>query len=315
MNTLIFYFLVGFFVMSSLFSCDKRIGDNMDPPMEEPMDTIPDVEEQKDLVKLDQICLIPPVLNEISGMRTWKDGQFIAHNDGGNPPELYIFSTDDCSTIDTFALPFSNVDWEAMEIIGDRVYIGDFGNNNGNRKDLKVYAFQKDHLIGTELWAADTISFGYAEQEDFSNKHTHNFDCEAMVEVQGKLFLFTKNRGDMHTDMYPLDTNSPHQQIEAQSRFNAEALVTDGTYIASKDVLLLLSYTFHSFYFKTYLTIVPNFVENLYSFQDAKRLKLELDVQFEAITYAGNGIIYLSNEETIVHEGVLFKADISQWLP
>ena len=103
---------------------------------------------------LRRVASFPADLNEISGI------QFIQHsfwaiNDGGNPARLYQIDTFG-NIVKTFKIPASNTDWEDICSDGDSMlYIGDFGNNDNNRKDLAIYAVninqpQKDTLFPTK---------------------------------------------------------------------------------------------------------------------------------------------------------------------
>ena len=89
-----------------------------------------------------------------------------------------------------------NVDWE--DLTSDKegnLYIGDFGNNDNDRKDLTIYKIDKKLLAGKKASHNTKISFYYPEQKEFPPKKSERyFDAEAFVEQNGSFYLFTKNR-------------------------------------------------------------------------------------------------------------------------
>ena len=62
-----------------------------------------------------------------------------------------------------------NHDWE--DLTSDKegnIYIGDFGNNNGTRTDLKVYRIAITDYFASDSVTADVINFSYSTQTDFT---------------------------------------------------------------------------------------------------------------------------------------------------
>jgi hypothetical protein len=166
---------------------------------------------------LRRVASFPADLNEISGI------QFIQHsfwaiNDGGNPARLYQIDTFG-NIVKTFKIPASNTDWEDICSDGDSMlYIGDFGNNDNNRKDLAIYAVninqpQKDTLFPTKL------AFSYSDQFDFPPaSNQKQFDCEAFIFINDTFHLFSKNRtspfdGWVKHYVLPLKTNNNIAQL------------------------------------------------------------------------------------------------------
>src|SRR5688500_10715596 len=73
--------------------------------------------------KLDPVLELPPVLRECSGMIELSDNQFLAHNDSGNKPYLYLFGEkkEDPKVIKVKNV--SNNDWEELAEDDDHIYI------------------------------------------------------------------------------------------------------------------------------------------------------------------------------------------------
>lgn len=136
-------------------------------------------------------------LEEISGWVFLNDSTLVAHNDSGDEACLYLIGTDGILR-EKVALPgIKNVDFEDIATDGQSfVYLGDFGNNANNRKDLVIYKIRKDELIAGQVTSVpEAIRFSYAEQEAFPpSKNQLHFDAEAMVYDRDSLFIFTKCR-------------------------------------------------------------------------------------------------------------------------
>jgi hypothetical protein len=131
---------------------------------------------------------------ESSGLETADpEGDLWTHADGGNTARLYKVTPqgDLLQTLDL--APLLNIDWEDLAQDDEkRLYIGDFGNNQNKRRNLRIY-----RLSGPDLKQVDTIRFEYSDQRKFPpRKPARNFDCEAFYYYQDSLYLFTKNRGE-----------------------------------------------------------------------------------------------------------------------
>jgi hypothetical protein len=172
-----------------------------------------------------RVASLPPELNELSGLQCLK-GQILAHNDGGNPSELF--------SIDTFGnilwkkkIQSDNVDWEDIALKPDSfIFIADFGNNDNTRKDLKVYKVALTQL-GNDTLNAEIISFYYPEQNAFppSNSALY-YDCEALIFFNDSLHLFIKNRTS------PFDGQVKHYRIPSFAG-NHVALLQESIQIGS----------------------------------------------------------------------------------
>ncbi|MCX6352199.1 MAG: hypothetical protein NTX03_10090, partial [Bacteroidetes bacterium] len=151
------------------------------------------VEAQKVIFR--DLCTLPAELIEASGLATKNASSVWSHGDWGNPPELYLVDTTG-TLLQTLKIKGTNSDWEDLtQDDNDNVYIGDFGNNNNRRKDVKIYIVKKISSIKSSSTAVDSILFSYPDQLQFPPKKNHlNFDCEAFLFFNDSLYLFTKNR-------------------------------------------------------------------------------------------------------------------------
>ncbi|WP_201979254.1 hypothetical protein [Hymenobacter rubidus] len=136
------------------------------------------------------------VVPESSGLASAASGQsYYSFGDDGNSATLYEISGVG-KLIRTIEVPATNTDWESLSRDGQgNYYIGDCGNNESSRRDLKLYKFRPDSpkQVGT-------ISFSYPDQREFPpKKKQRNFDCEASLWHDGQVWLFTKDRGQSST--------------------------------------------------------------------------------------------------------------------
>jgi hypothetical protein len=137
---------------------------------------------------------LPSELSEISGLEKISDSLLIAINDGGNEPILFFLDLKGTITRKVRVSNASNTDWEALVIDEKYVYIGDFGNNMNERKDLCIYRVNRQDIATLNEVTAEKMSISYKEQTEFPPKdHERYFDAEAMTYFEGQLWIFTKN--------------------------------------------------------------------------------------------------------------------------
>lgn len=180
-------------------------------------------------------------IQETSGLSIL-DGKLYTFNDSGNAPELFELDTTSGTIRNTVTVNAKNKDWEALTNDGKNFYIGDFGNNGGTRRDLEIYRlpFQNGKAQNDSI---AKISFYYPEQTEFIPKYTNNdFDAEAMIYLNGKLHLFTKEWKSKSTSHYMIDpAASEKQQAEKVESYKTNFVVTDASYFNRK--LYLIGYT------------------------------------------------------------------------
>jgi len=145
-------------------------------------------------------------LEENSGIVYW-NFRLWTHNDGGNTNEVIEMDTTGNIIRKITVSNATNVDWEDIAQDDTYLYVGDFGNNAaGNRQDLKIYRILKSDIQSNNTVTAAVISYSYADQTDFTAlpANTTNFDCEAMVVLNGKIYLFMKQWTSLGTSVYEM---------------------------------------------------------------------------------------------------------------
>ncbi len=141
---------------------------------------------------------------------------FWTHNDSGDRPRLFAISPAGETLAEFHVEGASHVDWEDIAIDdAGNLWVADFGNNAGRRRDLVVYRVpEPDPAERTGVARADRrLRFRYADQTAHPQGDRHDFDAEALFWLEGALYIFTKHRSAPSTTLYLLpDTPSPEER-------------------------------------------------------------------------------------------------------
>ena len=273
----IFYFILFVFVFSKLTAQDYTITEKFDLPNE---------------------------VIETSGL-IFFNNRLITHNDNSDEANLYELDSLSGSIIRTVNISnATNVDWEDITHDETYIYVGDIGNNDGSRTDLKIYRISKTDFEENTSVLADVISFSYEDQTDFTpaNNNT-NWDAESITVWGDKLFVFTKNWIDNETNLYVFPKIPGDYSATKESTFNSEGLITAATTMSDSGIFLI-GYTDY---------LVPFFIViddiNLDSdydiFENSNQLKynafLPLGNQIEGVCFVYESEekqhLFISNEE------------------
>jgi len=152
-------------------------------------------------IDLRQICRLPDVLIESSGLAIEGSNRIWSHEDSGNSNEIYCFDTTGTLLRTIEISNVDNIDWEDLALDNEESwYINDAGNNNNNRTDLAIYKIPSPEGISGNTITAGIINFTFEDQTAFPPPSSNrNFDIEAMVWHADSLFLFTKDRSNPFT--------------------------------------------------------------------------------------------------------------------
>lgn len=241
-----------------------------------------------------KIAVLSDSLQESSGL-TNLDGRLFSFNDSGNTSEIFEIKAGSSYIKKTFQTGLKNIDWEAITNDGENFYVGEFGNNLGTRKDLKVYQipFRNDSVIVDSI---KTIPFFYPEQTDFMPKNiNNNFDAEAMIFLGGNIHLFTKEWITNTVSHYVIDKNlTENQPAKKLETFETGFVVTDASFFG--DRLYVVGYTKNA---SVYLMIFEkDETGNLFFNKPLKKFSLGRAFsigQIEGITATEKGV-YISGE-------------------
>lgn len=248
-----------------------------------------------------KMCFLPAIA-EVSGS-IWVDGTLWVLADGGNAAKLYSIDTATGSIKDSTTFQnTSNIDWEELTLNNTSVFIGDFGNNRGQRRNLRVFRFDRTQLGKQDVFC-DTISFSYAEQTDFANNPFTIYDCEAMVAFEDSLILFSKSWADLACRVYSLPCVKGTYKTRQLQTLQPGKLVTGACAFGNKVVLCAYGYNGQ---FQPGLSVLELGTGPL--FQNAKHLGLNLSnaIQLESIAHIDSTALYLTAEASNNSEATLY---------
>lgn len=189
--------------------------------------------------------LLPEEVRETSGL-FFHNGRLWTHNDSGGKPILYGLDTTTFEVVQRLTLVNAkNKDWEDVCTDGENVYVGDFGNNKGKRKNLRIYVFPLNAIPakGDAKITVDSICFSFGDQTCFDyKKQEHDYDCEAMFATNEALFLFSKGWATGTTRLYRLAKTPGTQVAEVVNGFNSQGLITGADYDRENGILAIVGY-------------------------------------------------------------------------
>ena len=254
-------------------------------------------------------------VNESSGL-LMMDGKLITHNDSDETPELFeINESTGAVERSVYIKNVKNNDWEDIAADEEYIYIGDFGNNLGNRENLMVYKISKEeyHNTNNDTVIAEKIEFNYATQTNYNTaRYSSNFDAEALISYQDHLYIFTKNWDNKNTDVYKLSKKPGNYTAEKVDTIETNGLITGAEYDEKNDRVLLVGSGIPT----PFLIELKDFSDG--KFSNGKFLKHDLEpqlgasIQIEGITMAENNACYLSAEKSITGASALYKFDFDK---
>ena len=187
---------------------------------------------------------LPEKLNEVSGLYAASPDSLWWLNDSGNAPELYLTNSKG-ELLYTLEVPGAvNIDWEGLAADDKgNIFIGEFGNNRNQRKDLKFYVYNLHDK------SVKTITFRYPDQTAFPPPYqAWNFNMEGVIWHQNQLHLFSKNttgKGMKYTKHYTLpDQPGDYEATLIDSIALKKRVVTGAAISPNGKQLVLLAYNY-----------------------------------------------------------------------
>jgi hypothetical protein len=242
---------------------------------------------------------LPGTVNETSGIIVFNNAIW-THNDSGGEPAIFKLDFNTGELLQTIRLTnVVNHDIEDITQDDHYIYLGDFGNNYGIRKDLVIHKIAKSSIppSGDAEVDSSPIYFSFADQTIFEKKNrSNNFDCEALVATDQYLYLFSKNWVDGHTKCYRLPKEPGTHTAEIYSKFDTRGLVTGADYNKTSGSIVLVGY-------ENFLPIVwmmwdfdgENFFNGNKRRADFPYIQ---GAQTEGISFVNDSIVVISSEDS-----------------
>ena len=253
-------------------------------------------------------------LKEISGLEYLSQSKTLwALEDSGNRNKIYRIGEDGKSKDEIVITNIANRDWEELTSDAEgNLYIGDFGNNDNDRKDLAIYKVDKASLNSKTAEATSKIAFYYPDQTEFPPKKSNRiYDCEAFFEHKGNFYLFTKNRSakfDGKFNIYKIPNKQGNHKAELLGSLStcdvykkcavtAADISPDGT----KAALLTGGNVF----------VITNFKNGNFANGTMTRYDLGHVSQKEGLTFTDDDTMLIADEREKKTGGRLYKVTLS----
>ena len=238
-------------------------------------------------------------VDETSGLIFFRGGVWTL-NDSGGKPQIYRLDNKTGKVVQVVTIKNAkNVDFEDLTHDDDFIYIGDFGNNFGIRKDLSIYKIaKKDIPMKKDVsLKSERIQFNYADQDSFQRKNRKNdFDCEALISAGDILYLFTKNWVDAKTRVYAVPKEAGEYSLKVVDKFPVDGLITAAEHDAETGTLSLLGYKD----FMPFLWVFWDFQDQDFFGGEKRRYNMESihGAQTEGICFNDKGDVLISCEQS-----------------
>jgi len=254
--------------------------------------------------------VLPKIINETSGLEFYNNN-FITHNDSGGEPSLYVFN-EDGEIIETIELnknpdfEIENNDWEDITNDNEYLFVADTGNNFGNRDNLNIIRVSK----GTDFMVDGIIEISYSDQESFFPRPKHKYDAEAIIVIEDKIALFSKDRENLYTDLYLVDKNQNGSQIlTSEVSYDVDTLITGGDFDEDRNLLALVSYNSNG---NQYLLLFENFKLNNLENNTFKKFKIPLEqAQIEAVKIIDEKTFWVTSEDEGIGSPFMYKIEVN----
>ncbi len=201
--------------------------------------------------------LLPDTLLETSGLFCDKHNIYTL-NDSGNLSEIYALNhTGKLSA--QISVEAKNIDWEALASDGKNFYIGDFGNNAGNRKGLRILI----HNVDKKQTSQHT--FTYANDGDVANINepqspqykAHDQDAEALVLKGDDLIMFSKSWKTGIASVYQIETTSTNQILTPTASIaGLPGIITGADWDEHKQQFIVVGYKVNTFSVRPFISLL-----------------------------------------------------------
>lgn len=269
--------------------------------------------------------LLPDTLDEISGI-VLAGNRWWVHNDSGNDHDFFQINPQTGAIIQTVKLKQAdNKDWEDITASATHLYIGDIGNNDGDRQNLGVYKIKltdigpnPEETVSDNDWKF--IPYAYDDQTDFSNQgeNVTEYDAEALTFFSNNLHVFTKKWLTRTTTHYRI--NQTTDIAETVESFDTQGLITAADVSPDGKTVALLGYNKDGFP-NVFLWLLWDFTGD--HFFSGNKRKIELGTvltlgKAEAIGFSENCKGYIANEVLDIPPFFVSQSihnfDICQWV-
>ncbi|HEA28583.1 MAG TPA: hypothetical protein ENH91_01075 [Leeuwenhoekiella sp.] len=267
----------------------------------------------QDYGKLDKKASLSRDLSEVSGIAFYKGNPTLyVIADHSNPNIIYGLNDAGEIVQQILVANAKNEDWEDLATDNkNRLFIGDFGNNDNARKDQTIYtikdisAFKKEK----DTAYATKTTFTLADQQNFPAKlDNRNFDIEAFIYKDNFFYFFTHNRDRRNFDgmskVYKIPATAGNFKASPIASYklctdNINCAITSAVLSPDEKTLLLLTY--NTVYKLTDFTDADFFGGNI------EKFPLGHSSKKEAIAFKDSTTVFIADERRAQSGGNLYE--------
>ena len=245
-------------------------------------------------------------LNETSGLEAL-GSELITFNDSGGEAKLYYLNQNGSVVYEREIIGASNIDWEDITLDSSFIYIEDMGNNLDRRKDLNIIKVPIDK---NDTSSFELIEFYYPEQARFDTPYdSSQYDAEALISIKDSLYLFTKNKLKVFTEVYRLPKEAGRYKAEKIGTIDTESIITSADY---SNLTNLLAFTSTVDFTNYSLQTIENFnIDSLTNLKINTNLIPVGKSQIEAIKIIDLNNFWISSEDEVSSSSArLFKLNL-----
>ena len=270
----------------------------------------------QDYGNIDKKANLSRSLAEISGIASFENNPLIyAIADHGNPNNVFVIDSTGFIAQQIVIANATNEDWE--DVATDRksrLFIGDFGNNENDRKEQAIYTIDNFPSFKKEIDTAfaKKTTFTLSDQENYPpSLKDRNYDIEAFIYKDESLYLFTRNRSrnfDGTTKVYKLPAKEGSYVAQLITSYKIcgdekDCFVTGATLAPDGETVLLLTYN--------KIFRLTGYTGDKFFTGKIEQFNMDYSSQKEGICYKNNHSVYLADERRAQKGGNLYSYEIN----
>ena len=262
--------------------------------------------------KLHVVADMPSSLKEESGMVSFNKESVWIVEDSGNKDHIYEVNFNGEIVKDFEVKNGKNHDWE--DLTKDKkgnLYIGDFGNNYNDRKNLTILKLPNPETEKGSKIDAEKIEFYYPEQKKFPPKKSElYFDSESFFHWNGFLFIITKNR------TRPFDGKSFVYKVPDKKGKYKASLVGEWVTCQDQDICEVTSADISSdgktivALSKGLLWVFTDFKFDNFTKGNIRKIDLGVRTQLESVNFYNDSTLLLTDEFAQKQGGNLYRYNL-----
>ena len=244
------------------------------------------------------------LLKEVSGNEIIANSNLIwMVNDSGNAPE--VFGVNQLGKIEKVVkVNADNKDWEDLTSDEEgNLYIGDFGNNSGNRKKLHILKITHQDLSNKKKVEVEKITFEYPK---LKGEKKRSFDAEGFFYYQDYFYVFTKSRQKKKlgkTILFRIPNKKGKHDAEFIAEYNfcnkETCRITSADISKDGSKVILLNHK--------KVIVLTNFTNDNFFSGNIEEIPLGHSSQKEGVCFLNENSVFITDEYSMYTKGNLYQ--------